>query len=244
MLYNEIPDIVNFVEGYLEKFGRQLQGDEIAEFVKQLQQEIEKMKFSLPEGTTVIAYTGTYNDVALHKTAGAVANVMGDGATYISDLDAGILLLDRGFQESLGKLIGEENIPRICSGYTDDTYKTRYAGGSCGDKGELKNILSLDDFVSKKLMGETVGANSNLIVLAPAGIDGTKVFGATELDAIFKNDTFNTINGIPKAQLQAIYNSKPAGIQAVYDILTATSKEAVGNTSTIVEVIIVNLSAN
>lgn len=40
----------------------------------------------------------------------------------------------------------------------------------------------------KKLMGETVGANSNLIVLTPAGIDVTKVFGTTELEAIFKND--------------------------------------------------------
>lgn len=203
MSYNEIPDIINFVESYSEKFGRQLQGDEIAEFVKQLQQEIAKMNFSLPEGTTVIAYTGTYNDVALYKTAKAVTKTMGDGARYISNLPAGTLLNDEDFVDAMTELIGEENIPKVISGYTDGTWSQRIGNGSCG-YGE--NILSLDDFVSKKLMGETVGANSNLIVLAPAGIDGTKVFGVTELDVIFKNDTFKTINGIPKAQLQAIYN--------------------------------------
>lgn len=59
MAYNTIDDIIKFVEEYGEKVGRQLQGEEIADFVKQLQQEISKMDFSLPEGTTVIAYAGT-----------------------------------------------------------------------------------------------------------------------------------------------------------------------------------------
>ena len=91
MLYNEIPDIINFVESYSEKIGRELQGDEIAEFIKQLQQEISKMDFAVPKGTNVIVYTGTYNDVPLHTTAKAV--VMGDGARYISNLPAGMLLV-------------------------------------------------------------------------------------------------------------------------------------------------------
>lgn len=82
-------------------------------------------------------------------------------------------------------------------------------------------------------MGETKGANSNLIMFIPEGVDPTKVFATTELDAIFKNDTFKTINGIPKAQLQEIYNTGANGVQEVYDILTATAKEVVGNTSTI-----------
>ncbi len=93
MSYNEIPDIINFVESYSEKIGRQLQGDEIAEFVKQLQQEIAKMNFSLPEGTTVIAYTGAYNGVPLHKTAKAVADTKGDGERCISNFPAGTLLV-------------------------------------------------------------------------------------------------------------------------------------------------------
>ena len=139
MLYNEIPDIINFVESYSEKIGRQLQGDEIAEFIKQLQQEIAKMDFSVPEGTTVIAYTGTYNDVPLHTTAKAVTDTMGDGARYISNLPAGELLNIRGFKEAIQKLVEEENLPKIISGYTDDTYSKRIGNGSCG-YGE--NLLS------------------------------------------------------------------------------------------------------
>ena len=199
------------------------------------------MDFSVPKGTNVIVYTGTYNDVPLHTTAKAITDTMGDGARYISNLPAGELLNIRGFKETMQKLVEEENLPKIISGYTDDTYSKRIGNGSCG-YGE--NLLSLDDFVSKKLMGETKGANSNLIVLTPAGIDDTKVFGATELEAIFKNDTFKTINGIPKAQLQEIYHAGANGVQAVYDILTATAKETVGNTGTIINVLIVNLSAN
>ena len=232
MGYNTIDDIVDFINHYYESNGKQelVKETDIAKFVKELQQEIAKMKFSLPEGTTVIAYTGTYNGVPLHTTAKAVAKTMGDGARYISNLPAGELLNDKVFQKTMKKLVGEENLPKILSGYTDATWSKRIPNGSCGF-GE--NLLSLDNFVSRKLMGETKGANSNLIVLAPAGIDGTKVFGTTELDVIFANDTFKTLNGIPKGQLQAIYNCGTAGKQADYNILTATSKEAVGNTSTI-----------
>ena len=56
MAYNTIDDIIKFVEEYGEKVGRQLQGDEIADFVEQLQQEISKMDFSLPERKTVISF--------------------------------------------------------------------------------------------------------------------------------------------------------------------------------------------
>ena len=230
MAYNTIDDIIKFVEEYGEKVGRQLQGEEIADFVEQLQQEISKMDFSVQKGTTVIAYTGTYNNVKLYTTAEAVSKAMGDGAKYISDLPAGKLLNDDGFKEAMQKLVGEKNLPKIISGYTDATWSKRIPNGSCGF-GE--NLLSLDDFVSKKLMGETKGANSNIIVLTPAGIDATKVFATTELDQFFANKTFSTINGIPKGQLQAIYNCEPVVRQAVYDILTATAKEAVGNASTI-----------
>ena len=93
MVYNTIDDVIKFVKEYGEKLGRQLQGEEIADFVKQLQQEIAKMDFSVPKGTTVIAYTGTYNGVRLHTTAKAVADTMGDGARYISNLPAGMLLV-------------------------------------------------------------------------------------------------------------------------------------------------------
>ena len=332
-----IDDIVELIRSkQIELSGEELDKNQITRLVKEIQSWIMQMDFTLPEGTTVVAYSGEANTDYAWEVAREVSTIAGDKAIYIRDTPPGELLNDLRFTDALEQMLGidvyqmvcngydvngnripnggcgfgdniqsladfisgqfmqrasgtsgnivvlvpkgviqdkvfavtelkqifankdfntingiskenlkaiyntgevgrnavydilQKNIPKIISGYTDGTWTQRIGNGSCG-YGE--NLLSLDDFVSKKLMGETVGANSNLIVLAPAGIDGTKVFGATELDAIFKNDTFNTINGIPKAQLQAIYNSKPVGIQVVYDILTATSKSAVGNTS-------------
>ena len=66
------------------------------------------MKFSLPEGTTVIAYTGTYNGVPLHTTAKAVADTLGDGVRYISNLPAGTLLNRQDFKNAMIELVGEE----------------------------------------------------------------------------------------------------------------------------------------
>lgn len=197
MKYNTIDDIVSFINVYYENHGKQelVKAAEIARFVDELQQKIKGMNFSVPEGTTVIAYTGTYNGVKLYTTADAVSTTLGTGATYISNLPAGELLNDKGFQEAMLKLIGEENLPKIISGYTDATWTQRNANGSCG-YGE--NLQSLDDFVSPKFMGETVRANSNLILLSPAGIDTSKVFATTELDQIFGNKTFSTINAYQK----------------------------------------------
>lgn len=121
--------------------------------MRELQQEISGMKFSVSKGCTVIAYTGTYNAIASYKVEDKVSQFLGDSAIYISDLPAGELLNDDGFKEAMESLIGEENISRICSGYINGEYTTRYAGGSCSDKGVLKDILSLDDFVSKKTHG-------------------------------------------------------------------------------------------
>lgn len=56
MGYNTIDDVVSFVESYYEKNGnKKLIGEkELAKFVRELQQEISRMKFSVSEGTTVI----------------------------------------------------------------------------------------------------------------------------------------------------------------------------------------------
>ena len=47
-------------------------------------------------------------------------------------------------------------------------------------------------------------------------VDHTKVFAATELECIFKNDTFQYINGIPKSELESIYRFGDVGKQLVY----------------------------
>ena len=253
-----VSDIIKFVEEWRSKNGFaddiKLNDNQIATFVADLQSKVKQMDFSVPKGTTVIGYSGCSNGNAAWQIAKEISEIAGDGAVYISDLPAGTLIgkYRDDLVEALKKVVGNSNVEKIISGY--DSSGNRIPGGSCGF-GE--GLLSLDDFVSAKLMGETKGANSNLIVFVPEGVDPTKVFATTELDRIFANKTFSTINGIPKGQLQAIYNSGTAGKQALYDILTATVKEEVGNTSTIegqadalmkemvfIGILIVNLSTN
>ena len=103
--------------------------------------------------------------------------------------------------------------------------------GTCGFG---DNLPSLDDLVSRKLMGETKGASENLIVFIPQPIQEQnnfqkKVFAATELEQIFQNDTFQTINGIPKEQLKSIYDEKNNGKEYVYNIISETSQQVVGD---------------
>ena len=251
-----VKDIINFVENWRSNNGLadnvKLSEKQIASFVSELQHQIEQMDFSVKEGTTIVGYSGYSNGEQAWKIAKQVSTVAGKGATYISDLPAGTLIGENRAKlvEALNEVVGKRNVEKIISSY--DSSGNRISGGSCGF-GE--GLLSLDDFVSAKLMGETKGANSNLIVFVPEGVDQTKVFASTELEQIFENKTFSTINGIPKGQLQAIYNCGTA--DAVYDILTVNAKEAVGNTSTIegqadalmkemvfVGILIVNLSTH
>ena len=208
-----VTDIINFVENWRSNNGLadnvKLSESQIVNFVSELQHQIEQMDFSVKEGTIIVGYSGYSNGEQTWKIAEQVSTVAGKGATYISDLPAGTLIgkSRTDLEKALTKVVGSVNAEKIISGY--DSSGNRIPGGSCGF-GE--GLLSLDDFVSAKLMGETKGANSNLIVFVPEGVDPTKVFATTELDRIFANKTFSTINGIPKAQLQEIYNTGANGV--------------------------------
>ena len=107
MAYKMINDIVEFVKQYYENNGRKelVEEEELAKFVEKLETEIGKMEFSVSEGTTVIAYTGTHNGIPSHKVAKQVSQSLGNSATYNSDLDAGKLLINEKFQVALENLI-------------------------------------------------------------------------------------------------------------------------------------------
>lgn len=105
------------------------------------------------------------------------------------------------------------------------------AGNRIGPKCGYGDYLSLDDFVSSKLMGESVGVSDNIIVFAPEELNPNKVFCTTEIERIFANDTFKFINGIPKEELSALYFSGEEGRRAVFQIISRTSREVVGTTA-------------
>ncbi len=226
-----VQDIIEFIYEWRENKGIpndiKLENNQVITFVTELQNQIEQMDFSIPSDTTIIAYSGQVNGIPAHEVAEKISKLEGNGAFFISDLPAGTLLCDenrKNLLTALANVVGEKNASKILSGY--DLDGNRVASGGCGFG---DNLLSIDDFVCAKLMGETQGASSNIIVLAPEGIKIEGVFADTEIKQIFENDTFNTINGISKGQLQEIYNSGEIGKRAVYDILEKTSKSAVGN---------------
>lgn len=154
-------DIIDFINDWYETNGILTTNKQIVTFVGELQKQISEMDFSLPKGTTVIGYTGGSNGVYAWKIVDNVTESSGGTAKYITNLPAGELLNDTKFTKAISNLVGEnENIvARIISGndISDGGWKNavRLKNGSCG----YGTYLSLDDFVSAKLMGESVGVS-------------------------------------------------------------------------------------
>ena len=189
------------------------------------------MDYSLPENATIIGYTGKSKGIDAYKIVDATTAASGNNAKYISNLPAGKLLNNPKFEEAMLDLFDQDKnaVAKIVNGYDISNggwdYAVRLEGGSCG----YGNFLALDDFVSAKLMGETTGVSNNIIIFAPEAIDPTKVFVTTEIEQIFKNSTFEYINGIPKSELEAIYRAGEKGKQSFFEIINQTAKQAVGD---------------
>ena len=153
---NKIEDIFQFVKEWRSTKGIPddtiLTEDQIEIFVGELQKEICKMDFSLPEGTTIIGYSGSSNGTPAWKIIGQISSDLGDDVKYISDLPAG-QLLDVDYRDDFEALITEcitnnkNSTSMIISGMSSGTR----VSAECG----YGDYLSLDDFVSSKLIGES-----------------------------------------------------------------------------------------
>ena len=147
---SSVKRIIDFIKQWANDNGFAESNSQVVKFVSELQNEIKKMNFSVPEGTTIIAYSGFSNGEQTWKIAKQVSTAAGDGATYISDLPAGTLIGGENrvaLVKALKEVVDQEYIEMIISGY--DSSGNRIPGGSCGFG---KGLLSLDDFVSQKLM--------------------------------------------------------------------------------------------
>ncbi|MBQ7943876.1 MAG: hypothetical protein IJ326_07430 [Lachnospiraceae bacterium] len=225
-----INKVIKFVNDYYSANGVLKKEEDIAKFVQELQNQIADMDFTVNEGTTVIGYTGRSNGKNCYEIAGSVYETTKGEAIYISSLPAGKLLNNTLFQNAIDKIVGNNEVvaAKILNGYDISNggwdNAVRLEGGSCG----YGDLLSLDDFVSSKLMGETQGASSNLVIFCPEEVDMTKVLPITEMKNILANDTWQYINGIPKSEIKALYES---GKQTeVFQILSRVSREVVENT--------------
>ena len=227
-------DIVDFAEnwrsanGFAE--GETLADEQIARFVGELQERVALMDYSIPEGSVVIGYSGKSNGVDVWRIVEKTAHAEGSAGFYISDLPAGKLLND-GFRRDLEKAIVKiTNDPvtagRILGGWYKDARSTWSGFGE---------FVSLDDFVSAKLMGESSGVNGNFVVFSPEEIAENRVFACTEAQKLFENGSCRYINGIDKEFLRSVYSRGEMGRRAFYQIISETSKSVAGAVSDLKE---------
>lgn len=186
------------------------------------------MDFSVPDGTTIILYTGQSNRKNVWEIVENTSDLLGDSASFISNLPAGELLRNKAFKDALMDLVDKDvnTFNKITSGNDNGV---RLEGGSSG----YGDYLSLDDFVSKKIVSGSTNASNNLIFFCPEEVDMTKVLPITELPAALNNGTYEYINGIPKSMFVDLYES--GNTDAIYQLLSRLSKEVVGDTKGIPE---------
>ena len=149
-------DIVDFAENWRSANGLgegKLTDEQISRFVGELQERVAKMDYSIPEGSTVIGYSGNSNGEQVWKIVREAAHAEGSAGFYISDLPAGRLLNDgfrRDLRTAIEKIAGsKEAAERILGGWYGSESRSVWSG--------FGEFVSLDDFVSAKLMGESTG---------------------------------------------------------------------------------------
>lgn len=184
-----IDDIIEFVRRKEDTLPNgKLAESQVVQFVEEMQGWIKDMDFSLPEGTTIVAYSGEANTDLTWEVAREVSTIAGDKAIYIRDTPAGELLNDPRLEKTLKGMLGDTSYEMVCNGY--DSSGKLIPGGGCGFG---NNVQSLADFISGQFMQRASGTSSNIVVLVPKGVIQDKVFAVTELKQIFENKNFKTI---------------------------------------------------
>jgi hypothetical protein len=147
---------------------------QIEQFAADLQQQVSNLNFESPKpGASMIAYNGSNygTGVPAWELARAASENSNGRLVYISDFEAGQLLNDDDFKAAVQDTLGgnEELRKQVLHG-TYDAVGNRTPYGAGG-------ILSLDDYVSKRIMMEAEG---NVVTLTTK-IKDYSVFTQTEL---------------------------------------------------------------
>ena len=234
--YYTEKDIVEFAQNWRSANGftetERIADEQIAKFVGELQERVALMDYSIPKGSTVIGYSGWSNGEQVWKIVEKTAHAEGSAGFYISDLPAGKLLND-DFRDQLEDAIkkiannDKEAAERIMSGWYGPESRSAWSG--------FGEFVSLDDFVSAKLMGESSGVSGNFVVFSPEEIAENRVFACTEAQKLFENGSCKYINGIDKEFLRSVYSRGAEGRRAFYQIISETSKSVAGAVSDLKE---------
>ena len=228
-------DIFEFAEDWRSASGfakgETLTDEQIAKFVGELQERVALMDYSIPKGSTIIGYSGWSNGEQVWKIVREAAHAEGSAGFYISDLPAGKLLNDpvrTELKDAIAEITNDSDIAgRIMSGWYGSDARSAWSG--------FGEFVSLDDFVSAKLMGESTGVSENFVVFSPEEIAENRVFACTEAQKLFENGSCKYINGIDKEFLRSVYSRGAEGRRAFYQIISETSKSVAGAVSDLKE---------
>ena len=225
-------DIIDFAENWRSANGftetERIADEQIARFIGELQERVAQMNYAIPKGSTVIGYSGNSNGEQVWKIVREAAHAEGSAGFYISELPAG-KLLNKPYREDLEKAIAKitndntNTAGRILGGWYGSESRSAWSG--------FGEFVSLDDFVSAKLMGESTGVSENFVVFSPEEIAENRVFACTEAQKLFENGSCRYINGIDKEFLRSVYSRGLEGRRAFYQIISETSKSVAGAVS-------------
>lgn len=234
-----LNDILDYLTEQEEK--AQNESVDLYEFYHELQNLILKLDNDV-KGQMIVGYGGVTNNVPNFLIVDRLTKTKNADTTYISNTTSGRLI--SGFTEDNLTLDSIDNYHLVLDKLTNITHSRDLAlkimsgyEAVVNENGKLEkkrtgpssgigDLLPLDDFISKFLMS-SFDVNSNVIVFQSGDIDPQKVFASTELETIFENPKFLTINGMSKALLKDIYYSSEEGKKFVYDIIVRSAKIAV-----------------
>lgn len=213
--YTDVSGLTSAVKNWRAEHGiagqEPLTKPQLVEFVGDLQQGLtnlslrpEKDPHGQPNGfdawrddAKVIPYSGNAGDMFCWKLVSAMS-AGGEGEVfYISDTPAGRALNDGPLRTAVLVAAGGADLDmgktlagHIFDGPWEDGVRSKYA---------VDNMVSLNDFVSDRLMREMAAGN---VHTATPGAPVDRVFVQTELPALLESPRVTAINGIPVESLR------------------------------------------
>lgn len=199
--------VIDFVENWRVtnniEVNAALSEAQIEQFAADLQQQVSDLSFESPKpGASMIAYNGSNygTGVPAWELARATSECSNGTLVYISDFDAGKLINNDNFNTAVANAVGDPDLTYEILHGTKDAAGNRTPYGAGG-------VLSLDDYVSKRIMMEAEGN----VVSFTTEMKDYSVFTQTELQTIIDNPNVTSINGIPKSELTSILNDTRYG---------------------------------
>ncbi len=200
-----LDKLIEFITDWKQKniVNTDLNEEQTMKFVREFQELLNQFSFKDPLGRNIIPYNGMVDDLPVFRLADAVSQ-SNLGYFYISDIEVGNILNDDEIWEAMRNVFNGkiEIVEEIFNGKTVDAVRTPYGVG---------DVLSLNDFISQKIMA--ANAKGNVFTITQASTPNS-VWTLTELPELLRNENVTHIQGIKKSELLELYQM-PDGLEKV-----------------------------